>query len=276
VNKRVEVVVLNWNGYEDSIACIRSVQKQSYPNFHVLVVDNHSSDRSPEHIQKAIPNIELIHSGANRGFGGGCNVGIRKAMSRGAEYVWLINSDAIADPAALHQLVEIAEGDSRLGSVGSLVLEADSRDKVQLWGGGQVSLWIGTCRNRRLAGPLDFISGASVLLRCSALEQVGLFDEATFFMYWEDTDLAFRLRNAGWGLAVAASSLVWHKQSASVGQGTPLLDRYFTTSGVRFLRRYAPVPLIAIGLMLGRMLVKRLFMGNFKRVWAVIEGFRCA
>ncbi len=276
LHKRVEIVVLNWNGWQDTIACLRSLQKQDYPNFHTVVVDNDSSDQSSDHIRQAIRSIELIESGANLGFGGGCNVGIRRAMSRGADYVWLINSDATADSTALSALVETAEANPRLGSVGSVLFEADTPDTVQLWGGGQVGLWTGQCHNQRAAAPLDFVSGASVLLRCSALEQAGLFDEATFFMYWEDTDLAFRLRNAGWSLAVAAKSHVWHKQSASVGQGSPLLDRYFTQSGVRFLRRYAPVPAISIALMLSRMLFKRLLIGNAKRWRAVLEGFRRA
>ena len=128
--------------------------------------------------------------------------------------------------------------------------------------------------NQRAAAALDFISGASVLLRCDALKQTGLFDERTFFIYWEDADLSLRLRKAGWGLSVAEDSRVWHKLSASLGQRSPLLERYFTRSGVRFLRRYAPVPAVAISIMVTRILVKRLFLGQAARVKAVIQGFR--
>jgi GT2 family glycosyltransferase len=276
MTSRVEIVVLNWNGWQDTIACLASLQKQSYPNFHVLVVDNDSTDKSAERIAEAMPKIELIQSGFNLGFGGGCNVGIRRAMLRKADYVWLINSDATADIDALGALVKIADANPAIASVGSVLFEANSTGKVQLWGGGKVRLWSGQCRHQVDPTELDFISGASLLLRCAALDEVGLFDESHFFMYWEDTDLGFRLRKAGWGLAVAGDSHVWHKLSASLGQGSPLLDRYFVQSGVRFLRRYAPMPFVSVSLMLARMLAKRLLAGHWERFNAVIDGFRRA
>lgn len=92
--KRVTVVVLNWNRWPDTLDCLASLQYQDYPNFNVLVVDNDSTDDSVEQIRAAMPEIELLQSGANLGFGGGCNVGIRRALADGADYVWLINSDS--------------------------------------------------------------------------------------------------------------------------------------------------------------------------------------
>jgi GT2 family glycosyltransferase len=271
--KRVDVVVLNWNGWQDTVACLASLQRQDYPNFNLLVVDNGSTDGSVFQINKAMPSVELLQTGANLGFGGGCNVGIQHALACGAEYVWLINSDATVDPGALSALVRVAENNPTLGSVGSVLFEADSVDQIQLWGGGSANLWLGRSHHRTCPAPLDFISGASVLLRRIALEEVGLFDQTNFFMYWEDTDLGFRLRKAGWQLAVAEDSRVWHKQSASLGKRSPLLDEYFTRSGVRFLRRYAPIPFISISLMLAMMLIKRMFMGEISRTRAVLKGF---
>lgn len=271
--KRVDVVVLNWNGWQDTIACLASLQRQDYPNFNLLVVDNGSTDGSVDQIKKAMPAVELLQTGANLGFGGGCNAGMRLALARGADYIWLINSDATVDPNALSALVRVAEQTPVLGAVGSVLYEADQHDRVQLWGGGAVNLWLGRSQHRISPGSLDFISGASVLLRRTALEEVGLFDQTNFFMYWEDTDLGFRLRKAGWLLAVADDSRVWHKQSASVGKRSPLLDEYFTQSAVRFLRRYAPIPFVSISLMLGMMLAKRTVMGEISRVRAVLKGF---
>lgn len=274
--KHVDVVVLNWNGWKDTVACLVSLRQQDYPNFNLIVVDNGSTDGSVEQIMQAMPTVELLQTGANLGFGGGCNVGIRHALARGADYVWLINSDSVADIHALSGLVRVAETNLALGGVGSVLYEADTVDQVQLWGGGRVQLWSGQSRHRQSPGPLDFISGASVLLRRAAIEEVGLFDQAAFFMYWEDTDLAFRLRKAGWALAVAGDSRVWHKQSASLGKRSLLLDEYFTRSGVRFLRRHAPIPFISITFMLGRLLAKRVIMGEFSRARAVFKGFLSA
>jgi GT2 family glycosyltransferase len=276
MTKRVEVVVLNWNGWKDTLACLMSLQTLDYPNFHVTVVDNASSDDSVAQIAMAMPAVEILQSGANLGFGGGCNVGIRKAMSRKADYVWLINSDATAHSSALSALVKMAESADMIGAVGSVIFDAGTDDRVQVWGGGQVKLWSGRCSNQHARAPLDFISGASMLLRCDAVAMIGVFDDSTFFMYWEDTDLAFRLKKCGWKLAVAEDSRVWHKQSASVGGRGPALDRYFTQSGVRFLRRYAALPSVSIAFMLTRMLIKRLLLRDMTRLRAVIQGSRSA
>jgi len=274
--QHVSVVVLNWNGWRDTISCLESLQHLDYPDVNLLIVDNASTDGSVEEITKALPAIELLQTGANLGFGGGCNAGIRRALDMGADFVWLVNSDAVVHPGALSALVRIAEKDISIGSVGSVLYEADQADKVQLWGGGRVNLWTGQSRHRLSCGKLDFISGASVLLRRAALEEVGYFDQKSFFMYWEDTDLHFRLRKAGWRLAVASDSWVWHKQLASLGKQSPLLDQYFTQSAVRFFRQHAFIPCIPIGFLLGRLLLKRIVIGKMDRVRAVLRGFRAA
>jgi GT2 family glycosyltransferase len=272
MNQRVDVVVLNWNGWQDTLACLTSLQGLDYPSFRLLLVDNGSTDGSIEQIRAAMPSVELLLTGANLGFGGGCNVGIRHALARGADYVWLINSDATVDAGALSAMVREAEAHPEVGAVGSVLYEADQPNRIQLWGGGTVNFQLGQSRHRMAVGALDFISGASILLRRAALEEVGLFDQATFFMYWEDTDLGFRLRKAGWQLTVANDSRIWHKQSASLGKGSPLLDEYFTRSAFRFFKRHAPSPQIAIFFLLGRMLAKRLLLGHFNRVKAVLKG----
>ncbi len=271
--KRVEVVVLNWNGWRDTLDCIGTLQKQDYPNFGLIVVDNASTDGSEAHLLAHQPAVELLQTGANLGFGGGCNAGIRKALARQADYVWLINSDSTVDSSALSEMVRTAELDSTVGAVGSVLYEVDQADRVQLWGGGRVHLWSGRSQHQLKAASLDFVSGASILLRRDALQAVGLFDDQSYFMYWEDTDMGFRLRRAGWKLAVAEQSRVWHKQSASLGKRSKLLDEYFTRSGVRFLRKYAPAPMVSVLAMVGAMLLKRLLIGEIDRVRAVFKGY---
>jgi len=273
---RVAIVVLNWNGWQDTLACIASLQATTYADFRIVLVDNSSTDGSVDHFQRALPSVELLQTGANLGFGGGCNVGIRHALAQGAEFVWLINSDATVVPGALSALVRVADQNPLAGAIGSVLFDADAVTRVQLWGGGRVGLWLGRSVHRQAPGPIDFVSGASVLLRSAALKQVGQFDEASFFMYWEDTDLGFRLRKAGWKLAVAEDSKIWHKQSTSLGLGNPLLDEYATRSCVRFLRRHAPIPLVSVGLMLVRMVVKRILIGRPDRLRAVLRGYLSA
>ena len=274
---RVAIVVLNWNGWQDTLACLASLKALDYANYCIVLVDNGSTDGSVEQFRRVLSSVELLQTGANLGFGGGCNVGIRHALLAGAEYVWLINSDATVDPGALTALVRRADENPQLGAVGSVLFDADALTRVQLWGGGRVGLWLGrSVHCLSAASNIDFVSGASMLLRRAALEQVGLFDDASFFMYWEDTDLGFRLRKAGWTLAVADDSKIWHKQSTSLGLGNPLLDEYATRSCVRFLRRHAPLPFVSVGLMLVRMVVKRIVIGRLDRLRAVVRGYRSA
>jgi GT2 family glycosyltransferase len=271
--KRVAVVVLNWNGWRDTQACIASLQNLNYPNFDLIVVDNGSTDGSQNHIEAHFPGINVLQTGANLGFGGGCNAGIRQALERRVDYVWLINSDATVDANALTELVRVADEQVLVGAVGSVLYEADQPEQIQLWGGGKVHLWAGFSRHQTGPAQLDFVSGASMLLRREALEQVGLFDDQTFFMYWEDSDLGFRLRQKGWKLAVAGKSRVWHKLSASLGKGSCQLDAYFTQSGIRFLRRYSPAPAVSIFMMVGRMLMKRVLTAEFGRIKSVLNGY---
>lgn len=273
---KVEVVVLNWNGWRDTLVCLESLQRLSYPNFGLIVVDNGSTDGSQDEIEARFPAIKVLQTGSNLGFGGGCNAGIRRALEQGADYVWLINSDTTVDADALTELVRVGDEQAEVGAVGSVLYEADQPEQIQLWGGGKVRLWTGVSRHQTCPAQLDFVSGASMLLRRQALEQIGFFDDRTFFMYWEDSDLGFRLRRAGWQLAVAEKSRVWHKLSASLGKGSRQLDVYFTQSGVRFLRRYAPLASVSVFFMVTRMLLKRMLIGDVGRLKAVVQGFRGA
>ena len=274
--KRVEVVVLNWNGWRDTLACLASLQRLNYSNFGLVVVDNGSTDGSQSYIEAEFPDIQVLQTGANLGFGGGCNAGIRRALEKGSDYVWLINSDATVDENALTEMVRVAECHTSIGAVGSVLYEVDQPEKIQLWGGGKVHFLSGAALRQVRVANLDYVSGASLLLRREAIAQVGLFDDEAYFMYWEDSDLGFRLRKAGWRLAVADQSRVWHKLSASLGQGSCQLDAYFTRSGVRFLRRYSFAPSFSVFAMLMRMLVKRLVMGEFDRARSVYQGYLSA
>lgn len=264
------MVVLNWNGWRDTSACLASLQQLTYPDFRILVVDNGSTDDSVTRLRQGFPGLALLQSGTNLGFGGGCNVGIREALRTGADYVWLINSDARVAPDALSHLVELAQARTDVGAVGSVIFDMQDPGQVQAWGGGLVNLWLGQSHHRLTPGPVDFVSGASLLLRATALQDVAGFDERRFFMYWEDTDLGFRLRKAGWSLAVAPKSHVWHHQSASLGKESALLVEYNTRSAMRFLRLHAPVAWFSCAVMLmlrsGRALWRRDF-GRLQALW---------
>ncbi|MFZ5567205.1 MAG: glycosyltransferase family 2 protein [Pseudomonadota bacterium] len=272
----VTAVILNWNRWRDTVACVLSVQAQDYPTLDVLVVDNGSSDDSEQMLREQLPDTELVQSGRNLGFGGGCNLGIRRAVQCAAKYVWLLNNDATVSPQTLSAMVALAEASPGLGAVGAVIHDADGSERIQCWGGGVVNTWLGRSRPNLMPGALDYLTGACLLLRVDALSQIGLFDEKRYFMYWEDVDLCFRLRRAGWGLAVADRTQVWHEASSSLGLGSPQADCYATCSVIRFLRVYARFPTLSIALnVISRMLL-RLGGGRWMHLAAVYRGFRKA
>jgi GT2 family glycosyltransferase len=267
---------LNWNGWPHTTSCLRSLQELDYDNHEVIVVDNGSTDDSVRRLRHEFPSTELIQTNKNLGFAGGCNVGIRRAFQKGARFVWLLNTDSIVDPQALDSLVKTANLDSRIAAVGSAIFCMDEPERLQAWGGGRVNFLLG--RSRHFLQPvrdaeLDYITGASILLRRAALESAGLLDEG-FFFFWEDADLGFRLRKANWTLAVAAGSKIWHRESASLrGKGT-LLDSHFNRAAIRFFHKHALIPQIPIYFGMTLRVLKRVLSGDWDRARAVWSASR--
>jgi len=273
MSRGVDVLVLNWNNWKDTNECLASLQGLDYDNWKVIVLDNGSTDGSVECIRRHFPEVEVMELGENLGFAKGNNAGIRLALERGAEYVWLLNNDTTVDPNALRALVERADTDPKIGAVGSAIYSMGEPSHLQAWGGGHVS-WLG--RSHHFTGPVrdervQFLTGASLFLRCSAVRQVGLLDEG-FFMYWEDADYCFRMRRAGWNLAVSGDSRVWHKEQGTVGKQSERLDFQFSKSAVRFYKRNSDIPLLPITITVFLRIAKRVVAGDWKAVRAVFRG----
>lgn len=280
VEPLVGCVIVNWNGWRDTVACLDALRLIEYSRLFVVVVDNGSSDDSVVRIQAAHPAIHLVPTGKNLGFSGGNNAGIREVMRQEVNYVWLLNNDTQAAPGALRELVRTAEVDFRLGAVGSVLHYAEAPQKIQAWGGGWINLWNGYSTHAtappKLGQRLDFLTAASMLVRGKALEDVGLMDDR-FFLYYEDADLCFRLRKNGWNLGVASHATVLHKVNASTGKNSSPTDRHFTSSAIRFLLQYSPVPRLAAFLFLFRRVLHRALAGKLKairNVWQGVQDYR--
>jgi GT2 family glycosyltransferase len=274
VEPRVYVIVLNWNGFSDTSACLSSLQQLRYSNYRVIVVDNGSTDDSASRIIEQFPGMEVIETGKNLGFAGGCNVGIRRALADAADSVWLLNSDTTVDRGALRALVDKIGENARVGAVGSAIYFMDRPQRMQVWGGGYVNFWLG--RSGHFLEPvpdrqIPFLTGASLLISRRAIEAVGMLDE-DFFMYWEDADFCFRLRRAGWQLAVAGKSRVWHKGYTSIGKGSVSSYQYFNASAYRFFKKHAAVPLFSFWVGFGLRLAKRIVVGDWEKTRAVWAG----
>jgi GT2 family glycosyltransferase len=267
----VYCVVLNWNGWRDTLACLASLILQDYPNLVIVIVDNCSQDDSVNRIKEGYPSIKLIEAGANLGFSGGNNIGIRVALDEGAEYVWLLNNDTIAPPDTARKLVTKAIAEPGAGEVGTVLYHMSSPDTVQAWGGA-ILYPRAFYRARLVTTPHEFrensaLMAASVLLRRETLMQVGLLDD-NFFMYYEDSDLSFRIYEAGWTLTVAEDTAVLHKEGASLGALSPVRTRYSIASILLFMHKHARFPALTQCLFCVAVVLNRIR----KREWDALKG----
>lgn len=216
------VIVPNWNGIFLIRECLRALQRQTLPHT-VIVVDNGSTDRSNDVVFHEFPEVQLLELPKNAGFAGGVNHGIRHAMAQGAEYIALLNNDASPDPHWLKALVECAESDPRIGMVAAKILtyEDDEIDST----GDFYSIWgfpYPRGRGEEDEGQYDkpalrtifAASGGASLYRVQTLREVGLFDER-FFAYFEDVDLGFRARLAGFEVRYEPKAVVKHQIGAT-------------------------------------------------------------
>jgi GT2 family glycosyltransferase len=276
---RVSCIVLNWNGWRDTIECLSALKQSSYPKLDLVVVDNGSTDDSINKIKSLHPDVLLLEAGKNLGFAGGNNVGIRYALDHDADYVWLLNNDTKPASDALTALINKALIDQKIGAVASICYYASAPTKIEAWAGARVNLWIGYGRNSTAPRTDDWfhsLNGTSVLIPRATLEDAGLLDEG-FFLYWEDTEFCLRLRKRGWRLAAAPESRILHKVNASTGGNKIILDRYQTASGLRLLHLHSPAPQLAAALFLGIRFARRLLRLQFRRcqsVWFGIQDYR--
>jgi GT2 family glycosyltransferase len=252
----VYIVILNWNGWQDTLACVASCRQLIWPEFRILVVDNGSTDDSETVLRERLAPGEFLQSGGNLGFAGGNNVGIRQALAAGAEYVWLLNNDTEVAPEALTELVSVLQATPAVGMATSKIYLYDEPRRLNFAGG----LWEPGRLRRRLLGANELdrgqydepaergsVSGCSLLVSARMIRDIGLMDEA-YFLYWEDTDWCARAMQRGYAIRYAPQSHVWHKVSASTGQDSFAQHYYLFRNGLYFLRKYDPVrlPLFAL------------------------------
>lgn len=217
----IGIVILNWNGYEDTAACLDSLSDVSYPNVEVLVVDNGSSDNSGIRLKEKFNYPSYIFNESNRGFAGGCNIGINYFLEEQTDYVLLLNNDCIVESDFLKPLVETAEQHEAVAGVSGLIYTGDGN---QIWyaGGELHALTATTTQQTELTThsefETEFVTGALVLLPQEALNSLGALEEG-FFFGGEDKDFSYRARKKGWKLFVNPSSKIYHEVSGTSGNG---------------------------------------------------------
>ncbi len=245
----VVVVILTWNGREDTLECLRSLVPVWNDRVTGLVVDNGSSDGTAEAVRSRFPGVEVIETGENLGYAGGNNVGIRHALDRGADYVLLLNNDTVADPLFLKEMLAVAGGSERIGFVSPKICFLDPPDL--LWfAGAKFSTWTGYGRmigyreydrgQYDRTTEIDRPCGCAVLVSRTLCREVGLMDDQ-LFLCGEEVEWMLRAQKRGFTACLAPKARVWHKVSASSGgENHPDAFYYGVRNTMRALNRQAP------------------------------------
>lgn len=233
---RVWVIVLNWNGEEDTAACVDSLLAQRGVSIEILVVDNASPDGSGERLHARYPRLAYLQTGANLGYAGGNNRGYAWVRARGADWVLVLNNDTVADPDCVRHLLDVATTDSRIAALAPLIVRHDHPDRVWFAGGRHDRIRaVGVHRhwNAPVAQVLrdvgsgaawqscSFLTGCCLLLRCAAIGAAAPFREE-YFSYVEDLELSMRLRRDGWHIGWAPAARLAHRVPAIGSAPTPM------------------------------------------------------
>lgn len=216
----VAIIVLNWNNYEDTAECLSSLSDLNYPNYQVNLVDNGSTDGSIERLETEFEWCEIIKNRSNVGFAAGVNVGIRRALDSGSDYVLLVNNDMVLDSKTLASLIRTSESHDRVGITTGIIKKMSSGE-VSYAGGKLNILTLSPSKISELQADsnpyeTEYVTGALMLLSANFLETEGLFDEQ-FFFGMDDADLSWRAHCNGWKLLVDPDVSATHRVSSTAG-----------------------------------------------------------
>jgi len=243
---KVAIIVLNWNGKEDTTKCLQSIQKLTYRGAEIIIVDNGSTDGSQDHFRTHFPHFTLIETGENLGYAGGNNVGLTYALNRPFEYFFILNNDTIVDSSIVEAFLEGFNQYPNVGILGAKIYLMNEPGRFDHFGGN----WNAKRLEFNYVGyrevddqktweqpqELDYVCGAGIMIRRAVFETIGLFDPR-FFLFWEETDFCFRARRAGFGVMFQPKALIWHKVSASFKGGKPLSTYFYWRNRLLWIER---------------------------------------
>ena len=281
---KISIITINYNGLKDTCELIDSIPFKE--KMEVIVVDNASKEDESSIISERYPQVKVIRSGKNLGFAGGNNLGIKKAKG---DYILLINNDTYFKEFNIDNLINRLESSDRIGIVCPKLRFAWGNNPIQF--AGYTPLTNITLRNRAIgfgeedkgqyntAHPTPYAHGAAMLIKREAIEKIGLMPEC-FFLYYEEIDWSMMFTRAGYEIWYDPSCTVYHKESQTTGQNSPLRTYYITRNRLLLVKRnYKGINkylsyIYLIGIVAPRDIMKYTLQGRFDLVNAVIKGIK--
>ncbi|TSA24091.1 MAG: glycosyltransferase family 2 protein [Bacteroidetes bacterium] len=239
----VSIITINYNHADITCQMLESLSLITYPHYEVIVIDNGSPDDDPKIIHEKFPQVTYLETGENLGFAGANNLGI--CMSKG-KYILLINNDTVVTPGFLKPLVDKMESDPEIGAVSPKIRYYFLPDTLQYAGMTPINSF--TVRSHSYGymekdtGQHDqdrisaYAHGAAMMVSRKVVEQVGLMS-LVFFLYYEELDWGFRIRQAGYKIFYVHNSLIYHLESVATGKQSPLKTYYLNRSRLLYMRR---------------------------------------
>jgi GT2 family glycosyltransferase len=246
-NSSVYVVVLNYNNFQDTDKCIKSLLHCSYPLLTIVIVDNASSDDSVYLLKKKYPSIEMIISSINGGYASGMNIGAKYSLEHGADFILLLNNDTVIEKTFFEPMLELASSDEKIGIISPKVGYLNDKEKIYC-GGGEFSYLLcgGVARfqgkdfasNANKIREITNAEGCCMFIKCEVFETVGFMNE-NYFMYFEEVEFSRRV-SAHYKIYFHNESILYH----NVGAGknwtdySPLYYYYYTRNRFRFFKDF--------------------------------------
>ncbi len=279
---KLSIITINYNGLKDTCELIDSIPFND--TMEVIVVDNASTQDEASIISERYPQVKVIRSHQNLGFAGGNNIGIKAAKG---QYILLINNDTYFKEYNIDALINRLESSDKIGIVCPKLRFAWANHPIQF--AGYTPLSPITIRNQAIgfgesdhgqydtAHPTPYAHGAAILVKREAMDKVGLMPEC-YFLYYEELDWSMMFTRAGYEIWYDPACTVYHKESQTTGQNSPLRTYYITCNRLLFVKRnYQGICkylsyIYLIGLVATRDILKYVFQGRLDLVKAVCRG----
>lgn len=234
-DNKICYVILNYNSFDDTKACITSLSNQTVKSFDILIIDNNSSDNSLKYLQTEFPDLIFIKNEKNLGFTGGCNIGIKFCIEYGYEYIFLLNNDTIAHPKLMENIYSYINVNHNVSLITGTIFYKEFPNK--LWyAGGKIDYFRLKGIHLQINNNLDevdlslkqtdnditFISGCMMLIKSDVFSKIGLLDDY-FFANYEDVDFCIRANSSGLTMAYLPEAIIWHKVSPNFKSKSSLI-----------------------------------------------------